>query len=69
MTAPTVADDERLVTVCSECLTAACWRGIFLCEKSRGAGTLRLPVHRLKAMGREHSDYYAADQNYPEPKL
>ena len=59
--------DKRLVTVCERCLTAACWRGIDMCEESRDADVVRLPVWRLDAMGREHPDYYAADENYPEP--
>lgn len=61
-------EEQRLVTVCSECKMASCWRGIFVCDKAQGAGTMQLPVWRLRQLDREHSDYYAASDDYPEPE-
>ncbi len=55
-------DDSRLVTVCGVCLQASCWQGIFLCQDAKGAGTVDLPVMALRALDREHSDYWKADQ-------
>ena len=60
-------EDARLVTVCDACLRACCWRGIFMCDDSYGAGTTRKTVAELRALDEEHSDYYAVDDNYPEP--
>lgn len=57
----------RLVTVCKACKMAACWRGIFMCDDAKGADIERLPVWRLRELGLEHSDYYAASDDYPEP--
>lgn len=61
------AEDERLVTVCKSCKTAACWRGIFYCDDYVNADVEQLPVHHLRDLGLEHSDYYAASDDYPEP--
>lgn len=63
----TKREDNRLVTVCDACHMASCWRGIFMCDKAAGAGTVRMPVHHLRDLGLEHSDYYAASDDYPEP--
>lgn len=61
-------DKSRLVTVCAECLTAACWRGIFMCQKARDADVTRKTVAELEALGLESADYYARnDDDYPEP--
>ena len=53
-----VSDTDRLVTVCSACLCASCWQGIFYCQDYKTAGTMRLPVSELHALGREHPDYW-----------
>lgn len=50
--------DDRLVTVCDHCLCASCWNGIFMCSKSQTAGTTRLPISRLRELGREHPDHW-----------
>lgn len=62
------SEDERLVTVCSACKMAACWRGIFMCDEARGANIEQLPVRKLRELNLEHSDYYAASDDYPEPE-
>jgi hypothetical protein len=51
------------VTVCDACLTASCWHGEHLCQKSRSAGLTKRTVAELDALGREHPD------NYSEAKL
>jgi len=56
---------SRNVIVCDKCLRASCWRG-FMCEESTSAGlTTRTPAE-LAELDREHSDYYAKDDNYPD---
>lgn len=50
--------DDRLVTVCSECLKASCWQGHFMCDASRGAGTVDKPISELRTLRLEHPDYW-----------
>jgi hypothetical protein len=47
-------DDNRKVTVCSECLQATCWQGIFCCDNYRDAGTVDLPVWALQKLALEN---------------
>lgn len=61
------AEEDRLVTVCDQCHMASCWRGIFMCNSAQSAGVVQMPVWHLRELGLEHSDYYAASDDYPEP--
>ena len=38
------------VTVCSECLQASCWQGVFMCDRSQTAGTIEKTIKELKKM-------------------
>lgn len=58
----TRAEARRLVTVCDQCLTAACWHGEFMCQQSDHAGTIKLPVSKLRELGLEHPDYYSVER-------
>ena len=58
----TAQDDDRLVTVCAVCLTAACWQGEFYCEAAKVANTTTRTVRELRALGREHEHYWRADE-------
>lgn len=51
-------DPNRLVTVCAECLTAACWQGEFMCENSRTAGTTERTVAHLRNLALEDPHYW-----------
>jgi hypothetical protein len=53
---------ERLVTVCSACLTASCWQYVFLCDKHKSAGTVQKTVAQLRALGLEHHSYWKSDE-------
>lgn len=48
------------ITVCSECLTSACWQGLLYCEAawSSSAGTVEMTRGELLALGREHPSYW-----------
>lgn len=62
-----LSDDLRLVTVCSACLCASCWLGEFYCEKAksgRQAGTKQMTVAELRALDREHPDYWKPERAY-----
>ena len=52
------ADEDRLVTVCDQCLRASCWQGDLYCDNHKTAGTTRLPVRDLRSLGREHESYW-----------
>lgn len=39
------------VTVCSECLCASCWQGIFYCDRHKEASTTQKTVGQLRALG------------------
>ena len=53
-----MARRDKLVTVCSECLTAACWYGEFTCDRFKEAGLVEMPVSELRALSREHPSYW-----------
>jgi hypothetical protein len=53
-----VRDENRLVMVCAECLTAACWHGRFMCQEAWRGRLVQLPVRDLRKMGREHPDWW-----------
>jgi len=56
MNKPNILD--RKITVCSECLQASCWLGIFMCQESKFAGTCEKTVAELRVLGRESPDYW-----------
>lgn len=49
------------VTVCAECLTASCWHGESMCQKAKYAGLVTKRASELRAMNREHPDYFSRD--------
>jgi hypothetical protein len=51
-------NEDKLITVCSECLTAACWQGIFYCQNYKQAGTKELTVAELRKLNKEHPSYW-----------
>lgn len=53
------AHDNRNVTVCAACLRASCWHGVFLCDQSQTASTIRVSRTMLNKLGREHPDNYS----------
>lgn len=57
-----IDEDDRIVTVCADCLCASCWHGEFLCQTSRGADITKKTVRELRALDREHSDYYSVEK-------
>lgn len=53
---------DRKVYVCAECLTASCWHGEFMCQRSRTANIKTLTVAELDVLGREHPDNYSIEK-------
>lgn len=47
-----------LVTVCSECLQASCWQGIFMCDNARHAGVVQKTKEELMQLNLEHQSYW-----------
>jgi len=57
--------NTELVTVCSNCLRACCFQGIFLCDNFQIAGTVEKTVKELKELNLENSCYWEnEDTNY-----
>jgi len=54
--------DDKKITVCSSCLKASCWQGIFFCQHYLEAGTVEMTVGELKKLGREHPSYWKDDR-------
>ena len=46
------------ITVCSACLSAACWQGEFMCDDSYSAGTIEKRVNELIGLGIDHPDWW-----------
>lgn len=58
---PRPQGDDRTVTVCDQCLRASCWKGLFMCDENRTAGTVDKTVAELRELDREHSDRWSAE--------
>ena len=50
-------DARELIWVCSECLCACCWAGIFMCQRSKHAGLKKITKREARRLGYEHEDY------------
>jgi len=53
-----------LVTVCSECLQASCWQGVFMCDKAKSSGTVQKTRRELRKLGLEHESYWKPDKQF-----
>jgi hypothetical protein len=49
---------KSTVTVCSSCLQATCWQGIFYCDDYRTAGTVEKSREELASLNLEHPSYW-----------
>jgi ribosomal protein L31 len=50
--------DDKLIMVCSECHTACCWYGEFMCDNAKHAKTVIKTVCELKEIKLEHPCYW-----------
>jgi len=50
--------NKKLIPVCSACLKASCWLGVFLCENAKTADVVEKPVHELRELSLEHPNYW-----------
>jgi hypothetical protein len=50
---------EPTITVCDKCLRACCWKGEFMCDEARLAGTVEKTRAELEALDLEHPHYWA----------
>ncbi len=53
-----MAEEKDTITVCDACFRACCWKGIFMCDDARDAGTVERTVQQCVELGEEHSDYW-----------
>jgi len=49
------------ITVCGNCLRASCWQGIFYCDQYKNAGTIGMPISKLKEMALEDPSYWSEE--------
>ena len=49
------------VTVCSACLQASCWQGLFYCDEYKTAGTVEKTIEELTALNLEHPSYWHSE--------
>ena len=54
------------VTVCSECLTASCWHGEFMCDGAKYADIKEMPKSELKKLGLEHPSHWDKSSEWGE---
>ena len=52
---------KSTVTVCSACLQATCWQGLFYCDDYRTAGTVEKTRSELEILALEHPSYWNRD--------
>ncbi|QEL18782.1 hypothetical protein [Limnoglobus roseus] len=50
--------NKSTVTVCSACLQATCWQGIFYCNDYKTAGTVEKTRDELRVLALEHPTYW-----------
>lgn len=50
--------NDKLITVCDNCLQASCWKGLFMCQESMTAGTVEKTVAELRELGLENECYW-----------
>lgn len=53
--------DDKVITVCSRCLRAACFIGVFYCDVARSASLVEKTVAELRSLGLEHEDYWGEE--------
>ena len=53
---------DYYVTVCYECLTASCWHGEHMCQKSQRAGVCEIKASQLDKEKREHPGNYSREK-------
>jgi len=51
-------DENKIVTVCANCLTASCWQGEFYCDEYRNTGTTEKTVKELRELNLEHESFW-----------
>jgi Lipocalin-like domain len=58
-----------MITVCSYCLRASCWRRKFYCDHAKSAGITELLVKTLKKLKLEHPDFWNPAISWAFPYL
>jgi hypothetical protein len=53
---------NKIIEVCSECRTAACWYGEFMCDMAQNASTILVSQKILADEKREHPSYWSDEE-------
>jgi epoxyqueuosine reductase QueG len=54
--------EKKLIKVCDNCLTASCWYGEFMCQKSKDAGLVLRPISYLRLKNLEHPENWSDEK-------
>lgn len=52
-------NENKIVSVCSNCLTAACMYGEFMCNSAKTAADVKMPIYELRKKGLENEEYWS----------
>jgi len=55
-------NDNKIIEICSECLTASCWYGEFMCDEAREGGTIKKTVHELRELNLENEGNWSDER-------
>jgi hypothetical protein len=50
--------EDEMITVCSKCKRASCWKGTFFCFDYMSASTVEITRRELEKMNLEHPSYW-----------
>lgn len=56
-----MTEDDKIL-VCSKCLRASCWYGVFMCDDAISAGLKLLSVRDCRKLNREHEDFWTDEK-------
>ena len=52
----------KLIEVCDKCKRASCWYGEFMCDEAQNAGTIKLPISKLREFNYEDASYWSDEK-------
>ena len=53
---------DKKIEVCDKCNKASCWYGEFMCDEAQMAGTIKMPISKLKKLGLEDKSYWSNEK-------
>jgi carbon storage regulator len=50
--------EDETITVCSKCLRASCWGGIYMCQEYLSASTAEMTIEQLRKLDLEDESWW-----------